>query len=137
MPGFHAGPEIFISLTTVFWVATLIHCIINKRSAKVGWILLIIFTSWIGALLYWIFGYGFAKQKRGQVVPPVQQSYVPYQPDYAPSEPNYSSYEQGYQPIRMQDAPPITPFMAEREEQEEAMSPLYEQPQVMYPEDPR
>jgi hypothetical protein len=138
MPGFHAGPEILLSLTTVFWIATLIHCIINKRGgAKVGWILFIIFTNWIGALAYWIFGYGFAKQKRSQVVLPVQQSYVPYQPDYAPSEPSYSPYEQGYQPVRTQDAPQITPFMADGEEQEEVISPLYEQPQVMYPEDPR
>jgi hypothetical protein len=137
--GFH-WPTLFLMLITVFWLAAFIHCIVNKwlrGGEKVAWILFILFANWIGALSYFIYWYGFAKQKRSQVVFPVQSSYIPYQQNDAPSEQNYSPYEQGYQPARTQAASPVQPFIAEREEQEEMMSPLYEQPQVMYPEDPR
>jgi hypothetical protein len=67
----------------------------------------------------------------------MQPNYVPYQQNDAPSEQNYSLYEQGYQPVRTQATSQVEPFIAERGEQEEMISPSYEQPQVMYPEDPR
>jgi hypothetical protein len=137
--GFH-GPEIIILLITVFWFAAFIHCIVNKAlrgSEKVAWILFILFVNWIGALSYLIYWYGFAKQKRSQIVLPMQPNYVPYQQNDASSEQNYSLYEQGYQSVRTQATSQVEPFIAERGEQEEMISPSYEQPQVMYPEDPR
>ncbi len=144
--GFH-GPEIFIVLLEIFivlleifWLAAFIHCIVNKwlrRGEKGAWILVLLFVNWLGALSYFIYWYGFAKQKRSQIVLPVQPRSAPYQQNDVPSEQNYSPYEQGYQPARTQDVSQVQPFIAEREEPEEIMSPLYEQPQVMYPEDPR
>ena len=139
MPGFH-WLDIVLLVITVFWLAAFIHCIVNKwlrGGEKVAWILFMLFGTWIGALSYCIYWYGFAKQKRSQVVLPVQSSYVPYQQNDAPSEQNYFPYEQGYQPVRTQATSQVKPFIAERGEQEESISPLYEQPQVMYPEDPR
>jgi hypothetical protein len=137
--GFH-GPDIIILLIIVFWLAAFIHCIVNKwlrGGEKVAWILVLLFVNWIGALSYFIYWYGFAKQKRSQVALPVQLSDVPSQQLDASSEQNYSPYEQGYQPIRTQTTSQGKPFIAESGEQEEMMSPLYEQSQIMYPEDPR
>ncbi len=135
---FH-GPEIFILPITFLWIAAFIHCIFNKRlrgNEKVAWILFFIFVNWIGALSYFVYWYGFAKLKRSQVVPPMQSSYIPYQQMYTPPEQSYSPYEQGYQPVRTPNPFQASHFFAEREEREEIMSPLYEQPQVMYPEEP-
>jgi hypothetical protein len=133
-------PEIIILLINVLWLAAFIDCIVNKwlrRGEKVAWILFLLFANWIGALSYIIYWFGFAKQKRSQVVLPVQSSYVPYQQHDAPSEQNYSPYKQGYQPVRTQATSPVKPFIAERGEQEETMPPFYQQSEVMYPEDPR
>ena len=138
--GFH-WPEIIILLITVFWLAAFVHCIVNKwlrGGEKVAWVLILLFTSWIGVLSYFIYWYGFAKRKYSQVVDLVQSSTRPYPQNDAPSKQNYSPYERGYQPIRTRATSSVKPFIAEKSgEQEEMTPPLYEQPQVMYPEDPR
>lgn len=139
MPGFH-WLDIIILLIIVIWLPAFIHCIANKwlrEGEKVAWILIILFFNWIGALSYFIYWYAFAKQKRSQAMLPVQSGEVSSQQHDAPSEQNYSPYKQGYQPIRTQITSQGKPFIVENEEQEEIISPLHEQSQVMYPEDPR
>ena len=41
---------------TVFWVAMIIECATKEsnRDSKLIWILIIIFTHWIGALIYYL-----------------------------------------------------------------------------------
>lgn len=137
--GFH-WPELLLLLITVFWLVAFIHCIVNqwlRQGEKVAWILFLTFGNWIGALSYFVYWYGFAKQKRSQVVRPTPSSYILSQQNDAPSEQNSSSYAQGYQPIRTHITSQRKPFMAESEEQEEISPSFYEQPLLMYPEDPR
>ena len=42
---------------TVLWLWMLIDCVTkepDRGSDKIAWILIIVFTGWIGALVYWI-----------------------------------------------------------------------------------
>ncbi len=51
-------PILFVGLAlTVFWIWMLVDCATKEPSAgndKVIWILVIIFTHWIGALIYYL-----------------------------------------------------------------------------------
>lgn len=132
LAGFHT-PEIIIMCTTAAWIIAFVHCIINRRlsgSSKIGWIILIFLANWIGAAIYLIYWFGFARHQRRQVRPMRQPT-----PVYTPSEREYSSYTQGYQSLKR--AAPIKPFIADLAEPEEAMNASAEQIQIMYPEDPR
>jgi hypothetical protein len=122
----------FIIVATIFWVWMLIDCIMNKRitdTQKIAWIIALIFTHLIGALLYLCFGRSSQK---------VQNSYQPYVQPQArpvPQAPMYNPYQQGYQAARPAPPPsqpgfvppaPVVPY--------EQNPPLdYEQPQAMYP----
>ena len=67
-------------LGSVFWIWMLVDCINNKRlssDAKAVWVLIIIFTHFIGALCYLLFGR-----------PRQQSPYVHYQ------QPIYTQYQQ-------------------------------------------
>jgi hypothetical protein len=44
---------IFMIAITVFWVMMLIHAIKNQGENKVVWILVLIFTSGLGAIIYY------------------------------------------------------------------------------------
>lgn len=147
----------FFLLMGILWFAGLIHCALNRYlrgGEKIAWVLLFFFTNWIGSLIYFVYWYGYAKQRRSQIAyqaqPRYQATYQAYQPDYVPQpkqsngaqqtyatyEQSYAPYTQGYQPVK-RAAMPIKPFIVEAKEEKEVISPLYEQPQVMYPEDPR
>jgi hypothetical protein len=109
-----------IIVGTIFWIWMLIDCVINKRisdSQKVAWIVTMIFTHMIGALLYLFLG------RSGQKI---QNTYQPYVRQQAP----YYPYQQGYQaappPPYQQGAAPTVPY-----EQQASLD--YEQPQAMYP----
>ena len=56
-------PEIIFLLGTVFWIWMIVDCVIMERSSneKVIWILILIFTHVLGALIY------FFVRKRGRV----------------------------------------------------------------------
>jgi Phospholipase_D-nuclease N-terminal len=134
--------SVFALLGTVFWIWMVVDCIMNKKISdmqKAFWVLLIVFTHFIGALIYFFVG---------RSMQPKQQTYQYYvQPqaprhhrDEAPREAFYNSYEQGYQasqqPASTQynDVPSIYP---EREQaQRPQASSDYEQPQAMYPHEP-
>jgi hypothetical protein len=132
------GPDasqIFGLLTTLFWVWMLVDCIRNNRLTHKGlWVLFILFTHGLGALVYfftrgpWLWIYRWAQQ-----TPPF------YQASPAPKQvqETYPSYEQGYQ---AQEQQPVRRFEEQVYEQPSySVSPLqpqYEEPQIAYPEEP-
>ncbi len=114
-------------LGTVFWIWMVIDCATNKRlrdDQRVVWLLVIIFTHLIGAIIYYFAGR----------TPQAGQAQEAYQM-YTQRQRSYQPYQQGYQP---QDPPPPTPQAREqqhRREQARGEQPQYEQLQVSYPED--
>jgi hypothetical protein len=120
----------FIIAATIFWVWMLVDCVVNKRisdNQKAIWILVMIFTHLLGALLYLFLG------RSSQKAPNSYQPYVQSQTQPAQQTPTYNSYQQGYQAVRpspqqpgFAPPPPAVPY--------EQNLPLdYEQPQAMYP----
>jgi glucan phosphoethanolaminetransferase (alkaline phosphatase superfamily) len=130
------GAVVLGILGTIFWIWMVIDCATNKKlrdDQKVIWLLVIIFTHLIGAIIYYFAGRtpqaGQAQESYQMYTQRHQQSYQPYQ------QQPYQSYQQGYQP---QQAPPPTPQASEqqyRQEQPRGEQPQYEQLQVSYPED--
>jgi hypothetical protein len=122
----------FIIVATVFWVWMLVDCIMNKRisdTQKIAWIIGMIFTHLLGALLYLFLG------RSPQNAQNSYQPYVQPQARPAPPAPVYNPYQQGYHAVRPAPPPyqadfvppaPVVPY--------EQNPPLdYEQPQAMYP----
>ncbi len=116
-----------IIVGTVFWVWMLVNCAMNKRisdTQKTVWILIIIFTHLIGALLYLFLGRS------------AQKAQTPYQPYVQPQTPlppqvPYYPYQQGYQAA--QPPPPYQPGAVPPAPYEQYPPLDYEQPQAMYP----
>lgn len=117
-----------IVVGTIFWLWMLIDCAINKRNSdiqKIIWVLVILFTHLLGALLYFFLGRS-ARQ--------TQNAYQPYAQPQTPPAPGvpYYPYQQGYQaappmppPYQAPSAPPPPPPISYEHD--------YEQPQAMYP----
>jgi hypothetical protein len=147
MPMFFSGLVLFIIcvsgisiLGTVFWIWMLVDCVMNKKISdmqKALWVLLIVFTHFIGALIYFFVGRSMqSKQGAYQYYTQPQASYQNYE---APREASYRSYGQGYQappapPHQRNDAPPI--YSEGEHAQRQQLPPDYEQPQAMYPQNP-
>ncbi len=77
-------------LGSVFWIWMLIDCINNKRltdTTKAVWVLVIIFTHFIGALCYLLVG-----RNQQQQQPPI---YSPYQQPSPFQQPNGGMYQPG------------------------------------------
>ena len=115
-------------LGSIFWVWMLIDCATSKTlrdNQKIGWIIAIVFTHLIGAIIY----YFVARTPRAAQVREGYQVYPqPQQP--------YASYQQGYQP---REAPPAYQSGEQRQynqERPQGGQPQYEQIQAPYPEDP-
>ena len=49
-------PELLVILTTIFWIWMLVECITKEPPGndKIIWIVVIVFTHFIGALLYFL-----------------------------------------------------------------------------------
>ena len=115
-------------LGSIFWIWMLIDCATNKTlrdNQKIGWIIVIVFTHLLGAIIYYFVG-------RTPRVAQVQEGYQAYQ---QPQQP-YASYQQGYQP---REAPPAYQPGEQRQYNQEPPQegrPQYEQIQAPYPEDP-
>lgn len=114
---------------TIFWIWMLIDCAANKRlkeSERIGWIIAIVFTHLLGALIYF-----FAARSRK-----AQATYRQYQPAPPPAQGTYPPYQQGY---AAHTASPTQPHPSEQfhwdgpAPQEQAG---LEQPQAMYPRVP-
>lgn len=137
----------FIIPMLAFWLLGLVHCLSNTKlqgEDKLRWTLFILFTSSIGSFSYFVYWYGFAKKKARQSE--LQPNHRPFgeshtfseQSHQSPGE-SFTSYEQGYQPVLrpMPSGSQMKSFTTNVVEQESVDTSLYEQPQVMYPEDPR
>lgn len=122
-----------IVLATGFWIWMLVDCVMNKKitdNEKIVWVLVILFTHLVGALLYLIFArspqrpqtpYQPYMQSQSQARPASQPPYNPYQQGYQAAQPMPSAYQQEGVP-----PPPAASY--------EQQPPLdYEQPQAMYP----
>ncbi len=142
-------PGIFSLITTAFWIWMLIDCIFNKKlrgGSKVTWFLIILFTNFVGALIYFFmecshrnplealsyYVSAFTKATHQSTTPPPPLYTVPPQPRrptyapplYTPPASDYNDYAQGYGP--QNPAPPsvqasvpptaATPAQAEYEE---------------------
>jgi hypothetical protein len=116
-------------LGSAFWIWMTVDCVMNKRLSdmqKALWVVLILFTHFIGALIYFFVG------RKGQNKQPPYQYYEQSRTTYH-FDPPCRSYEQGYQPPPVEPRqhynapPPIYPEQTQRSPQD------YEQPQAMYP----
>ncbi len=150
-------------LGTLFWIWMLIDCLTNKRlkdTQKAIWAFVIVFTHFIGALIYF-----FAGRLPQKIQPPPVYYPSPYpQPQPRPqsqeqAQQHYQPYESGYRahvgarfiaPGKAQFIAPNTPARPRQESQH--LPPQtdhpgresetryehsqYEQPQVSYPENP-
>lgn len=132
---------------TIFWIWMLIDCL-NRAKARPqrGWLFfLILFTHWIGALVYFfIYVYPLSRlfqsvQQPPQAQPAQKQPFVYYtSPKPAPT--SYQAYQQGYQSQRVPTpAPTPTNTTSSQEAQQQTFYPSssdYEEPYATYPEMP-
>jgi hypothetical protein len=160
------GIDFFTIITTIFWIWMLIDCLMNKKlhSSKIFWFLLILFTQWIGALIYFFcecrqrnpltaFASYWQIIMRATTYQSPAQPYMPPSHSQQPSQrqahaqqmktppitvyPNYPDYARGYQ------APPSPPSAAQRDNgpfyqtESQAEQAEYEQPTATYPELPQ
>ena len=145
---FHGfGPSLLGLAIMIFWIWMLVDCARNPRlrgGAKVGWLLVVFFLNWLGALIYF-----FAGRTRSQAtfMPPRSQWYhgsyqQPNQPPlYQPSQP--PTYYQPYQPPaneayrEYQEGYGIVPAQHQQQQAEEVTNwHRYEEPQSSYPQLP-
>jgi hypothetical protein len=155
------GIDVISIATTIFWFWMLVDCITNKKikgGSKVCWLLLIFFTQFVGAVIYFFvasseknpitaFTYyyekltQFFKQHAPQPTPtPQSYQYREYQQGYQQPQPtpppqSYSEYQQGYQAQQPQspisDEQPQPPLYTPRQPEYE------EQLTISYPEMPQ
>ena len=133
---------------TIFWIWMLIDCL-NRAKARPqrGWLfVLIFFTHWVGALVYF-FIYVYPLNKLFQSTPPPSQStekkpFIYYTPPRPPAQtpPSYQEYQQGYQPRSVPMPAPTstsTPYYSQEDAQQTTYpTPDYEEPHATYPEMP-
>ena len=124
----------------VFWIWTLIDCVMNKRltdTQKIIWALVIFFVGIIGSLIYLFVG----RSPTPKVYVPVQAYHYQPQPqpyhqpplEHVPAE-NYHSYQEGYQ--AQSTSLPVGPegIPSAGEEQSAHQQAQYEHIQISYPE---
>jgi len=117
----------------VFWIWMLVDCVSNKNLPdiqRVIWILLMVTTNIIGALIYFFVG----RSPKTYATPPYYQPQVYQQPLYAQPPTAERSYQEGYRPQEVPHryqkvpAPPVEQIGPEQQQAE------YEQIQISYPE---
>ena len=124
---------------TIFWIWMLIDCFHRAKVApnRVGWLILIFFTHWVGALIYF-FSYvnPLGKFFQSTPQPPVQKKpFIYYTPPTQTS--SYQEYQQGYQTRSVPYPPPTNvPYQQEDQQQTSYTASDYEEPHATYPEMP-
>jgi hypothetical protein len=117
---------VMLSIGSVFWIWMLIDCALNraiKEGPKTLWIVFILFTHWLGALIYFFTG----RRLRNK---PNQVGYQPY----AQSQVPYQMYQHGYHsPKSSSDGSKIPTMNPGREQQYQQPQFHDEQPQASYP----
>jgi len=125
---------------TIFWLWMLFDCL---KSAKVrqhkGWIfLLLLFTHWFGALIYFfIYVYPIANLFHlAQSAPSFQKRTSAYYTP--PKQPSFQEYQQGYQPQSVPSPVPLSSNPLYQQDQSQATTLItdYEEPYATYPEMP-
>jgi Phospholipase_D-nuclease N-terminal len=129
--------DFFTLITSIFWIWMLIDCLLNKR-VKVFWLLVIFFTHWIGALIYYftacshrnpLEALSYYMRYISRLIQQKPASTAP--PPPTPKSYSYSDYQQGYQAQQAQ------PSVVQPEEAAAYYpQPEYEQPTATYPEMP-
>ncbi|GAC1388417.1 MAG: hypothetical protein NVSMB49_00430 [Ktedonobacteraceae bacterium] len=122
---------------TIFWIWMMIDCL-NRAKARPqrGWLFfLLLFTHWVGALIYFfIYVYPlsrlFQSHQPPQAQPAQKQPFVYYTPP-KPAPLSYQEYQQGYQSQRV---PSSTPTPTNTSSQQQTLD--YEEPYATYPEMP-
>lgn len=136
------GIDFFTIVTTLFWVWMLADCILNNRlrtGNKIFWVLFILFTHLLGAIIYY-----FSAATRKNPIDAInyyaaaasnffqQRSGPTQQPPPPPAPYYYPGYEEGYHA----QAPVIIPANEAAEQPPYQAHPEYEQPMATYPEMP-
>jgi hypothetical protein len=88
---------LILVLGSVFWIWMLVDCINNRRlsdTTKAVWVLIIIFTHFIGALCYLLFA---RNQQQSPYVQYQQPLYTQYQQPSGFQQPGGGLYPQGHQ----------------------------------------
>lgn len=128
------APEIIIfcivamlSIGSVFWIWMLIDCALNraiKEGPKTLWMVFILFTHWIGALIYFFTGRRLRNRANRRAYQPFAQSHEPYQ-----------KYQHGYHSPKPSFDRSKVPTMNPRNEQQQNQQSQFhgEQPQASYP----
>ena len=112
------SPNTLILLFLVFWIGTLFDCILNKKITslqKLLWSLLILFTNYIGAIIYLLVN---------RILPILQRQKFPQ----GEQQPEHLYYSQGYSMQPMQRDETSSP-----ESEQQIQSDDYEQPKAYYP----
>jgi hypothetical protein len=140
----HAVPPLLAIIGMVFWIWMIVDCVRNpllRGGAKLGWLLLIIFTNWVGALIYFFIGrmrsqatfmpphsqwYGRPNQPPTYYQPSQPPTY--YQPSQPPAEEAYREYQQGYG---------VVPVERPSQVSDTSNWQHYEEPQPSYPQLPQ
>ncbi len=142
MPPMPMMGDLFTILMTIFWFWMLVDCALNKNlRGKVFWILLILFTQVVGALIYFFtqctrrnpvdafyYYYGRITQTNRQNMSP------PPRPPAPPMPGPYADYREGYRPPQAA-TPPAPPIQLNDLPQYQPQA-EYEQPVATYPEMP-
>lgn len=155
---FIGGSGFFPILTTIFWIWMLVDCILNKKmrgSSKIFWFLIILFTNFVGALIYYFmecehrnpiealnyYANAFTKATRSTTTPtpplytpppqPKPPAYTP--PVYTPPASEYNDYTLGYR--AQKPVPPSVQASVPPREAAPAQA-EYEDTIISYPEMP-
>ena len=117
-----------LSIGSVFWIWMLIDCVLNraiKQGPKTLWIVFILLSHWIGALIYFFTG----RRLRNRA------NQVGYQP-HAQSQEPYQVYQHGYHSPESSFDRNKIPGMNPGSEQQQYQQPQFhgDQPQASYPE---
>lgn len=153
---FMGGSGFFPIITTLFWIWMLVDCIFNKNlrgGSKICWLLIIFFTNFVGALIYFFmecrhrnpiealnyYANAFTKSTRSTAPPtplytPPSQARPPvYTPPIStPPASDYSDYTLGYR--AQKSAPPAQASVPPREAAPAQAE--YEDTIISYPEMP-
>lgn len=138
-------PSLLGLIIMIFWIWMLVDCVRNPRlsgGAKIAWLLVVFFLSWVGALIYFFLGRmrnraTFIHSRSQSYARPYQQPDRPplynqpsqpiyYQPTPSPANETYRAYQEGYE---------VVP--AQRQAEETANWQHYEEPQSSYPQLPQ
>lgn len=127
---------LFSVATVVFWVWTLIDCVMNKRltdAQKVIWALVIIFVGVIGSLIYFFAGRSPKVHASPQNYYYAPQTYGQPWAEQAPAE-SYPEYHEGYRAQEPAQLSLASEAGSANEEQPAQQQVQYEHIQISYPE---